>query len=569
MDKNNTIQEWISKNIKSVSLTVGAVTAVAAILKTIVKVAQMDKEGQKSFVKLMAGVGVGTIAVITVWKGVKTVCDNIGVNNTSKADADNYTAKCMADSMKYRTDAETDYMYGRRRHADNEGNDNPNNTPKIKIPWEECFTETMPELPPFLEKVFRIVPPGYENAMLLHLFSMLGALCFSKVRAKYLDNDTHAPNIQVIVEGNWGAGKAKLDKLYHLLFDYIIQNDINKINSLDEGAVDEGVIIQTTGIGTSMSRFTDILAGNQGCHSYMFNSEVRALAYDLRKGNGLNFDFLRKAFENGMICRNNRARDSKNGIFPIFLNYTITGTPQDISTTFKKELEGGTLSRICWTEIPEQGRDGAKLGVFTTSELSSIQGQISQWQEKYCYKNEDGSDVAATEFNLNLDYVCEALDEWNKDQYDQAEDEGSPARKDVRMRMAAIAFHCAMVAHMLYGNKNDAATRQKVVKLTLYIANYCIERFLWKFGDEQNKLREEYYSTEGARQEVKHNKKGQPQPATEKKPITDPAELYRLHEILDENGNCKYGWDKLAELSHMSRSTVRRIVLDYEENLKR
>lgn len=566
MEKNK-VTEWISKIVAPASITVGTAVATTGIVKVIAKVAEKDKGTQKSFGKLTLFVGGVLVAIGGAYKGIKTWCDNHSMKETSFSDADNYTAKCMADAMMYRANAETDAKYGRNRQPENKDNDSNPDESKNKTPWDECFTKEMPELPPFLEKIMRIVPAGYETAMLLHLLSMLGALCFSKVRAKYLDNDVHAPNIQVFVEARWGAGKAKLDQLYKWLFKRIITSDLNKINSLDDGAIEEGTIIQTTGIGTSMSRYTDILAANQGVHSYMFNSEARALFYDMKKGNGLNFDFIRKAFENGMICRNNRSRDSKNGIFPIFLNYTITGTPKDIATTFKKELEGGTLSRICWTTIPEQGREGAKLGEFKAAELSSIQDQIAEWQTKFCYRNEDDRDVAVPEFNLNLNYVCEALDEWNKEQYDQGEDEGNQARKDVRMRMAAIAFHCSMVIHMLYGNKNDAATRQKVVNLALYIANYCTERFLWKYGDEQNKLYEDYEKGEDSKQEVK-TESDQCQSTIKTQPITDPAELYRLHEILDDNGQRMYGWDTLTKMSGMSRSTLIRTVTEYGRSLR-
>ena len=176
-----------------------------------------------------------------------------------------------------------------------------------------------------------------------------------KIRAKYLDGILHAPNLQVIVEGNWGTGKAKFEDIFKILFHRLIRRSLNKMESF--GQYSETSVIQTTGIGTSMSRFVDILAANQGCHMYIFNSEVRALAYDLKKGNGINFDFLRKAFENGDVCRNSRSKDSQNGVFPIFLNYTFTGTPLDIIDSFKKELEGGTLSRIAWTCIPESSKN--------------------------------------------------------------------------------------------------------------------------------------------------------------------------------------------------------------------
>ena len=317
-----------------------------------------------------------------------------------------------------------------------------------------------------------------------------------------------------------------------------------------------------------MSKLVDILAGNQGCHMYIFNSEVRALYYDLKKGNGLNFDFLRKAFENGDVCRNNKARDSKNGIFPIYLNYTLTGTPADINTSFKKELEGGTLSRIAWTCIPEAGRYPGVLRLPEGKELDYVRDKIDEWAETYCYQRIPGEgDEAVGEVNVDLEYVCKALDDWNDRQYQLSEEEKNPARKDVRMRMAAIAFHCAIVIHMLYDNPapTNWQKRQKVIDLTLFIADYCIERFLHKFGKAQNLQRranKEAEYVEDDTPQAEQSRSSSAQSASQK--ITDIAELKRLHDQKDAGGQSLYGWDKLAEMSGMSASTVKRRVRQYE-----
>jgi len=409
----------------------------------------------------------------------------------------------------------------------------------------------------------RGVPLGYEEPMLLHLLDMFGSMCFSKVRALYSDGILHAPNLQVIVEGNWGSGKGKFEQIFKTLFKRVIDRCKALIEKMGSESDNQPSIIQTTGIGTSMTRYVDILAANQGCHMYMFNSEVRALSYDLRRGNGLNFDFLRKAFENGDVCRNSRAKEGKNGIFPVFLNYTITGTPNDITTTFKKELEGGTISRIAWTCIPEAECSPGVLHLPEGDDLESLRDQIDYWADQYCFKTSAAGDVAVDEVTIDLGYVCKALDEWNKAQYDLSLKENNPARKDVRMRMATIAFHCAIVLHMLYECPTDLRIKKAVVDLTIFIANYCIERFLHKFGQQQNEQRAQNLQAElvqpSAQSEEEDSNGGL---------ITDIAKLKAFHDILDEKGQHKYGWDTLAKMSGMSATTVKRNVRAYEAGLK-
>ena len=112
------------------------------------------------------------------------------------------------------------------------------------------------------------------------------------------------------------------------------------------------------------------------------------------------------------------------------------------------------------------------------AELKHIQNQIDKWREKYCYSSTDGKDTACKETEIDLDYVCKALGGWVEKQYDISFEENNPARRDLRTRIATIAFHCAEVLQMLYGNKKDESTQKQVVDLTLYIAEYCMARSL-------------------------------------------------------------------------------------------
>ena len=590
------LSETLAKSVREGALIAGAGVATEKTVNGLLNVSKEEPKTIKKFLGIVALL-TGVVGILTTWiikrKGES---DAIKYEREREADAALYERQRLADSRQTERECEAESdSYTVRRMADerhrvksddrrtaetptpNDGinpeNDDNEDDEQDRTTWLERFKSqfTMPELPPFLAKIMSGVPQGYEEAMLLHMLAMLGAMCFSKVRSVYLDGIAHAANLQVVVEGNWGTGKAKFEQLFKVLFSRIISSCKNKIDLLSDPDNRLPLIVQTTGIGTSMSKYVDILADNQGCHMYIFNSEVRALFYDLKKGNGLNFDFLRKAFENGDVCRNNKARDSKNGIFPIYLNYTLTGTPADINTSFKKELEGGTLSRIAWTCIPEAGRYPGILRLPEGNELEALRDQIDDWTEAYCYQRIPGEgDEAVGEVNVDLDYVCKALEDWNDRQFQLAEEEKNPARKDVRMRMAAIAFHCSIVIHMLYDNPAPAnwQKRQKVVDLTLFIADYCIERFLHKFGKAQNLQRrankEAEYVEDGTPQTEQN---GSNSASSGSQKITDIVELKRLHDQKDAGGQSLYGWDTLAGMSGMSASTVRKKIKAYEASL--
>lgn len=357
--------------------------------------------------------------------------------------------------------------------------------------WSEWFLDEfgpMPELPPMLQFVVERSPVGYEVAMTVTLLCAFAALCFSKVRAKYLDGKDHAPNLQVLVEGNWGAGKDKFMTALNALFKRLFDRDKEKYSSPNEGK-----IIQWGGISATESKFIDILANNGEVHVLMVSSEILAAVNNMRKQNGLTAEYYRKAFDNGEVYRANKSKNIQ-GLFRVFMNCILLGTLGDTVKFFSKELEGGTASRICLLSIPDSGRYLEALIIEDGEELERLRDQIDDWNRVYCYDHDEssGCDIPAEEHFIDLGYVNDALNSWIDDQWLRANGDPSDPRVNARGRMAAIAFHCAMVIHMLFGcpEAEMAQTRRKVVDLTIYLANYFMERFLHKFGDLQKVQRE-------------------------------------------------------------------------------
>lgn len=362
--------------------------------------------------------------------------------------------------------------------------------PKHKT-WSEKFLDEfgpMPELPPMLQFVVERSPAGYEVAMTVTLLCAFAALCFSKVRANYLDGKIHAPNLQVLVEGNWGAGKEKFMTALNALFKRLFDRDKEKYSSSDKGK-----IIQWAGISATETKFIDILADNGEVHVLMVSSEVLAAVNNMRKQNGLNAEYFRKAFDNGEVYRANKSK-AIQGLFRVFMNCILTGTKGDINMFSSKDVEGGTASRFCLLAIPDSGRYLEALIIEESEELERLRDQIDEWNRLYCYVHDEssGSDIPAEEHFIDLEYVNDAIKSWIDLQWLRANADPSDPRVGARGRMGAIAFHLAMVIHMLFGcpGAEMAQTRRKVVDLTIYLANYCMERFLHKFGDIQKVQRE-------------------------------------------------------------------------------
>lgn len=129
---------------------------------------------------------------------------------------------------------------------------------------------------------------------------------------------------------------------------------------------------------------------------------------------------------------------------------------------------------------------------------------------------------------------------------------GGETRKEVSLRMATVAFHGAIVLHMLAGEpgKDVPKTCRAICKLTEYLANHCMERFLCQ-----------YYK--GV-----YPKMGMPTESRPGRRLTD-EEIdcwYPLWKTLDENGN-QLGYGKIAKLIGVSKNDVRNAFRKYEREI--
>ncbi len=354
--------------------------------------------------------------------------------------------------------------------------------------WYEKFHDkfimpvNLPE--PFLGIIMG-VPDRHQDATLLQLLSMFGAL-ISKVRAKYLDGKMHSPSLQVIIEGKSGSGKSVFNTIYHTLFSRLIERDNA---TLSQGL--EQKIVQNIGVNITKPKFNQVLAGNDGVHMFMFDSEISNIARVLKGSGGLTYEHLRYAFDNDAVYQNNMASNAVAGYFKVFLNCFATGTPVDCDAFVKNQLNTGTIQRFCYGVLPSPEKDEDLIvSLPDESSLNETLGLIDDLCKMYCFTTDDqGHDHAVREIVINLDYVNDGIDEWIKQQKRQADEEDNPARRENCHRIGAMAFRAAMILHILYlldPSVTEDERQEYVREIAIYVANYCMERFLHKFQTKLN-----------------------------------------------------------------------------------
>lgn len=430
--------------------------------------------------------------------------------------------------------------------------------------WIEYFYTEFPlrlfDLPPVIDAYFVECPIGFEVPVITALTAEL-ALCFSKVEAKYLDGRYHRPNIQTLIEGTFGSGKGAIKQIHDTLFSRRIKKDNEKLSNPDG----KRKIIQTIAPNITAPALADILANNQGVHAIMVDPEARTIVNALKKNNGISYEILRKAYDNDEHYRMNRDKNAPQGSFPIAINIVVTGTPRDTEAFIGKEHEGGTSSRMALSVLPVRGKDLTEFVMPKEAELLTLQNRIDSWTEKYSYfTDEDGNDVPAQTYPIDLSYVSSSLKDWLEDQYELGDNENNQARKDLRARIASTVFNCAIVWHMLYGEPTakERGKRAAITSLSIYMANYLIERWLHKYGKQHNVERakltaEEMVSVRRAEAHAQNdNKSSLPE---------DGMERGRILSDLNEKEGLSY--NKLGEQFGLTKDQVAGYIRRYRERI--
>ena len=152
------------------------------VIASISRVSEKDSKTLKKFGLVFTGVATisGLLTMLFFWS--KNRSKSKAYREERKADADLYMMQRMADGELYTTQKQADIremyakadtgMYRKRLMEDDDESDYnevaENHDIENKTTWIEDFKSrfTMPTLPPFIERIMKGVPSGYEEAML-------------------------------------------------------------------------------------------------------------------------------------------------------------------------------------------------------------------------------------------------------------------------------------------------------------------------------------------------------------------------------------------------------------------
>lgn len=479
----------------------------------------VKKDSNKTMLK-GSGIGCITLALaflgINVLEGKRTEANNNEKNRVQKAkdksEAEKYKSNCeaetnayaqkrQADAVLYRAKAEVDVWKAEAlQRMQNTVQENLTTEPTIESPvsnlkrdgsFMESFNRNhkMPVMPPIIEQVLAGCSGSTKMPLLLATLSEFGALCFPRVITEGWRGETHYPNIQVVIEGSSGVGKGGISKVYQTLFQRVIANDVAK------GEIDSKEhrqhIFQYVGANMTTARLMQLFRENKGVPIFVFNEEIKDITRSLNKQNGIAYDILRKAFDNGATDGSSSRGNTNPTPVSVRMNYVFTGTKGDVAEFIKGEVEGGTASRILWGII-EADKKNENPDEATGSSLESFLDDINHWRELYGYTTDsDGNDHPCDETRIDLEYVKVELEKWRMKQGSNSRLSYGDVRKKVAKRMTSLGLHCAIVLHMLYlcqMDEVDDFCKRSVIEAVLYITEYSMERYIFKFGEEEQTI---------------------------------------------------------------------------------
>lgn len=376
--------------------------------------------------------------------------------------------------------------------------------------WLDEFNRNHPlpidALPDDFATVISGSDPDIAPAMFFHLCSMYGAYCFSRVIAKKRDDEIRRPNLQVVIEAMPGMGKSLFRNVHQMLFRRVIDEDKRKLNSPKAKDNEKKLIIQTVGIDISSARLQQILESNQGVHVYIFDSEIAtATNKDLSV-------ILRKAFDNDDVSRG-RMHKEQNGSCEAVANITLTGADENVETFIKNiaTVAGGGASRVCWCVLPLMSdSNGAPISLHEGPELELIRDHIDEYRHKYVFTTDDGEDTAVDLVEIkDFDYVMSELNRWEMKQVELSRETNDEVRKLIRWRISTIAMHIGIVMHMMIQPDGDTEKMDQVIQMVIYAAEYCMSRYLLKFGAEHSKMVQNFKRKERVPRQRLHRHGGQ------------------------------------------------------------
>ena len=385
---------------------------------------------------------------------------------------------------------------------------------------EDTKDETgMPTLPPVFREFVKSAPKDFRLSVINALMAILGFLS-TYVKAKYpYDDRWHTCSFFSIIYAPAGAGKGFVERLLDKLMDFVTLRDA--VQSIREniylriiskkGANDKAPDLPHTSLRVipsknSEAEFLTKQQDNHGAHMFTYAAEMDEWAKGEKAAGGNKSDMIRVAWDNGEYGQQFKSANTFRGKVRLYWNVLITGTQAQVNNYFKN-VENGLVTRCCyttienqefqlctiWKPIPQKGLQVIKnycqrcddntyespctvdLDEARTLSDEDFEKQVD-WQFKFKEKQE-----------VDMSWIMPTIEEFQKEQCDQAALAYDRARDTFRRRVGVRGFRLALLCTTLYpkvGKKEKAV----IIRFVDWWMHQDIECTLQLWGKKYNEV---------------------------------------------------------------------------------
>ena len=362
---------------------------------------------------------------------------------------------------------------------------------------EEGYIDTSatPPLPPIFKQYYDAAPDDFKQAAVLCLLPILGTLG-SRLRGEYMNHKVESPSFMVSLEAPQASGKSfieamsdrclrqlkKKDEQGHLMERMYAEADRQaKLGSTKterqqlKKEREERVqpIIRKMPATASITKLLIRMENAQGLHLFALAVEIDTVYKAFKRGFSNLSDLLRCAFDNSEYGQDYATDTSYSGTLPIYYNTLYSGTPKAMRR-FYPDCEDGTMSRTLFVTLPDQF--GKTMPVWR--QMSETEEALLDVNLTKLYEVSLQGDEVQPEHVMELGFLNKKLEAWMEKQRQLTLKSGDRTRNTFYRRCAEVGFRAGMLAHFLYNEADNNATRSKVGRFAIWVAEMMLKEFV-------------------------------------------------------------------------------------------
>ena len=330
---------------------------------------------------------------------------------------------------------------------------------------------------------------------MLCLLPILGTLG-SRLRGEYMNHKVESPSFMVSLEAPQASGKSfieamsdrclrqlkKKDEAGHLMERMYAEADKQaKLGSTKterqqlKKEREERVqpIIRKMPATASITKLLIRMENAQGLHLFALAVEIDTVHKAFKRGFSNLSDLLRCAFDNSEYGQDYATDTSYSGTLPIYYNTLYSGTPKAMRR-FYPDCEDGTMSRTLFVTLPDQF--GKTMPVWR--QMSDTEEALLDVNLTKLYEVSLQGDEVQPEYMMDMGFLNKKLEAWMEKQRQLTLKSGDRTRNTFYRRCAEVGFRAGMLAHFLYNEADNNATRSKVGRFAVWVAEMMLKEFV-------------------------------------------------------------------------------------------